>query len=182
MAVAATPFTILTSMGGAYDRDGSIASGTFRSLSAGSASTRPESIARGPSILHLISEILRRNCPQPGRAAADASYGACYFIVVDFGQTYPAFLSCFSRSRIAKTIPGVTISLIVRSKLSKRQYSKLIRIMVAKLARQTSWMFRVSTRTEKVNSFVYMIMTAELETRDDQETFVAWHSTRQFPV
>jgi hypothetical protein len=25
------------------------------------------------------------------------------FIVVDFARTYPAFLSCFSRSRIAKT-------------------------------------------------------------------------------
>ena len=98
------------------------------------------------------------------------------FTVVDFARTYSAFFSRFSRSRIAKTIPRVTISLIVRSKLSKRRYSKLIRIMVAKLARQTSWMFRVSTRTEKeqVNSFVNMVLTAELGTRDDQETFAGF--------
>src|SRR6516165_7533024 len=86
---------------------------------------------------HLISEIFFFDGIACGRvgAAVGASCGACHFVVVDFARTYPTFLCRFSRSRIAKTIPRVTISLIVRSKLSKRRYSKLIRIMVAKLAR-----------------------------------------------
>src|SRR6516162_9645736 len=95
------------------------------------SSTQPETaLGRGPGIAHLIRD-LETELPRPVRAAAGASCGACNFIVVDFGRNYPAFLSCFSRSRIAET----TISLIVRSKLSKRRYSKLVRIMVAKLAR-----------------------------------------------
>jgi hypothetical protein len=44
---------------------------------------------------------------------AGASCGACHFIVIDFGQDEPAFLSRLFHSRIAKTIPRLTISLIV---------------------------------------------------------------------
>jgi hypothetical protein len=47
-----------------------------------------------------MSETFKAGFAHGEEARADASCAACHFIVVDFGQNYPALLPCFSRSRI----------------------------------------------------------------------------------